>query len=256
MKKSVRMLLSNRKRYFSQNGEDGVLDFILRRLPDRDKWCVEFGAWDGKYLSNTYHFITKGGYNGVLIEGDSSKCSLLSINMKDYQVICINKFVDFEGEDKLDNILATTSIPRNFDLLSIDIDGNDYQVWESLSNYSPKVVIIEINIRDKPSVVRINQPGDPYVWGKSGTSIKSMTELGERKGYCLIANVSCNAIFVKEEYYNLFYDERITANDVFLFEGHSLNELTLAELRHLGWKKFTTKILKYLKRNISFGKSI
>jgi len=244
MRKDVESLLKNRKRYYSQKGEDGLLEFILSKIPEKTKWCVEFGAWDGKYLSNTFYFISKKNYKSVLIEGDPEKAQILSDNMKDYGSVCINKFVDFKGENTLDNILMTTAIPNDFDLLSIDIDGNDLQIWESLQNYMPKVVIIEINVRDKPNVERINNPNSGFVWGESGSSIKSMTELADKKGYSLLANISCNVIYIKKEYLKYFYDRPVTPDDVFLYEGHSFRELTSAEMRKIGWKKSFVRALK------------
>lgn len=248
MNTNIEKLLHHRKIHFSQNGEDGFLDFVLSKLPEKTNWCIEFGAWDGKHLSNTHYFITEKGYKSVLIEGEADRCEVLSKNMGKYGAICINQFVDFQGKNTLDNILAKTPIPKNFDLLSIDIDGDDYQVWQSIKNYQPKVVIIEINIRDKPTVERINLPGSPYVWGLSGTSIKSMTELAVSKGYSLIANISCNAIYVKDEYLKLFHDKRLTPEEAFLFEGHKYHELTEAEKKHLGLRRVFIKYLKHCYR--------
>jgi predicted carbohydrate-binding protein with CBM5 and CBM33 domain len=68
MKQTVETLLKHRKRYYSQNGEDGLLAFVLSKLPNRTGWCVELGAWDGKESSNTYYLISQYGYQGVMIE--------------------------------------------------------------------------------------------------------------------------------------------------------------------------------------------
>ena len=58
---------------YSQTGEDGVLGKILETLPERDLWCVEFGAWDGRHLSNTCNLIENRGYSAVLIEADAKR---------------------------------------------------------------------------------------------------------------------------------------------------------------------------------------
>ncbi len=255
MKDTVEKLLSHRKTFFSQQGEDGLLTFVLSRIPDKTGWCVEFGAWDGKSESNTYYFISQQNYHGVMIEADPLKYNLLRENMKAYDTICVNAFVRSEGKNKLDNILSLTPIPKQFDLLSIDVDGDDYHVWQSLDKYQPKVVIIEINIRDKPGVKRINKPGSPIVqgntgtsissmWGISGytgTSISSMTELAINKQYSLLANIHCNAIFVKREYLNLFHDRVVTPDEVFTYEGHRISELSFDEMRNLGWRRIIEK---------------
>lgn len=246
MNPQVEKLLKHRKRYFSQNGEDGFLEFVLLKLPQRTNWCVEFGAWDGVHLSNTYYFIKEKGFRGVLIEGETDRYEILKKNMTPYGAICVNRFVDYQGNNTLDGILAETPIPTDFDLLSIDIDSVDYQVWQSLQNYHPKVVIIEINIRDKPTVDRVNKPGAPYVWGESGSSIRSITEMASLKGYSLLANISCNAVYVKNEYLHLFLDKPVSPEEIFLYEGHSYRELTGAEKKHLGFSKSFAKLLKGL----------
>jgi hypothetical protein len=250
MKDTVERLLSYRKIFYSYQGEDGILEFVLSKIPDKTGWCVELGAWDGISESNTYYFISQLGYRGVMIEADPLKYNLLRENLKAYDTVCVNAFVRPEGENKLDNILSLTSIPKQFDLLSIDVDGDDYHIWQSLNKYQPKVVIIEINIRDKPGIKRINKPCPPIFLGNTGTStssmwgitgyigssISSMTELAVSKQYSLLANVHCNAIFVRREYLNLFHDKEVTPYEVFTYEGHRLRELSFGEMRSLGWK--------------------
>ncbi|MDO9567240.1 MAG: hypothetical protein Q7J15_10920 [Candidatus Desulfaltia sp.] len=253
MKDTVEKLLSHRKTFFSRQGEDGLLAFVLSKIPDKTGWCVEFGAWDGKSESNTYYFISQQGYHGIMIEADPLKYNLLRENMNAYGAICVNAFVRPEGKNKLDNILSLTPIPKQFDLLSIDVDGDDYHIWQSLDKYQPKVVIIEINIRDKPGVKRINKPGSPVVrgntstpsmWGIAGyigTSISSMTELAISKQYSLLANVHCNAIFVRNEYLNLYHDREVTPNEVFTYEGYRIGELSFDVMRSLGWRRIIEK---------------
>ena len=125
---SVFKLNRMRKRHHSQWGEDGLLEYLLSRLPTRDLHLVEFGAWDGKHLSNGFHLIEKLGYSAVLIEVDPERFKDLENNMRPYKCVCINEMVGFDGKSNLDSILAKTDIPMDFDLLSVDIDGNDYQV--------------------------------------------------------------------------------------------------------------------------------
>jgi hypothetical protein len=230
-----------RKSYVAQSGEDGLLEYILSKLPNQNHWCVEFGAWDGKHLSNTYYFISQKNYKAVLIEAEQDRHAQLCVNMKKYNAICLNAMVAFTGEHTLDKLLSSTPIPEDFDLLSVDIDGDDYFVWQALEDYGPKVVIIEINIRDKPTVDRINIHGAPFVLGITGTSIKSMTELAERKGYRLIAHIGCNAIYVRKDLYEHFYTEKVKPEDVFTYEGHSLSELTKVELITAKYWGYTQK---------------
>ena len=123
---------------YSQAGEDRIIDDILEILPENDKWCVEFGAWDGILFSNTRNLIESKEYSAVLIEGDKNKFCELQNNLPTKgNTIAINQYVGFTEEDGLDRILADTPIPFDFDLLSIDIDGNDYHCWKAVEKYEP-----------------------------------------------------------------------------------------------------------------------
>jgi hypothetical protein len=229
MKLSSLQLQRHRRVYFSQLGEDGLLEYVLSKLPARNKWCVEFGAWDGQHLSNCYHLIRSHGYKSVLIELDSERSASLQRNMQPYGAICLNRKVGYHGNEKLDLILSETPIPSDFDVLSIDIDSDDLRVWEAAVLYRPKVVIIEINIRDLPGVERVNVPGSPNVWGVSGNSISSMSALAKTKGYSLLAMVGCNAVYVRIDLLSLFHAGEPSVADVFTYEGHSFRELSLRQ---------------------------
>jgi len=185
----------------SQGGEDGIIEEILEVIEDNDKWCVEFGSWDGKKLSNTYNLIVNKGYSAVLIESNRKRFkSLLKTFGGNAQVIPLNTFVGFDADNNLDAILKNTAIPGNFDLLSIDVDGNDYHIWEAVKKYKPKVVVIEFNATI-PSQVEFVQPRDMSV--TQGSSILSITKLAKSKGYELVASTS-NAIYVDAKYFDLF----------------------------------------------------
>jgi hypothetical protein len=73
LRSQSRWLNQHSRNVCSQSGEDGIVATALERLPNRNKWCIEFGAWDGKYLSNSYHLAENSGYNVVLIEGNRNK---------------------------------------------------------------------------------------------------------------------------------------------------------------------------------------
>jgi hypothetical protein len=187
---------------YSQGGEDGILAAVLHTLPEHDGWCVEFGAWDGRHLSNTFRLIDECGYRGVLIEGDRRRYEALRANFeRNDRVVPIHAYVGFDAASGLDRLLATTDIPRNIDVLSIDIDGNDYHAWEAVQEYRPKVVIIEFN----PTIsneVEFVQARDGRV--HQGSSLLSLTHLARTKGYQLVAATTTNGIFVDAVYFPLF----------------------------------------------------
>ena len=190
-------LLDHKYDVYSQTGEDGIISKILEIIPENDKWCVELGAWDGEYLSNTKYLIKSQDYSAILIEGDKTKFRELQHNYSLHKnVITINQFVGFNKENNLDIILSKTLIPLNFDLLTIDIDGNDYHIWDSLTKYKPKVVIIEFN-QTFPTHIPFVQPANPSI--NHGSSILSISELGRKKGYELVSVLAFNAFFVRKE---------------------------------------------------------
>ena len=80
LKKSSRWLNDFAADFHSQTGEDGVIAKALEMLPTRDRWCVEFGAWDGSHLSNTFNLVENHQYHVVLIEGDRGKFESLRNN--------------------------------------------------------------------------------------------------------------------------------------------------------------------------------
>jgi len=200
------------KNVYSQEGEDGIIEKILEILPDKNSWSVEFGAWDGMHLSNTYNLIKNKGYSAVLIEGCKKKFRILQKNFEgNGKIIPINAFVGFEDKNGLDSILKTTKIPVYFDVLSIDIDGNDYHIWDAFKHYRPKIVIIEYNPTIANQVEFIN-PKDMSVM--YGSSILSIDKLARQKDYMLIANTRLNAIFVDKKYFDLFEIENNSVNAI------------------------------------------
>ena len=190
------------KNVTSQYGEDGIIEKVLEVIGDNDKWCVEFGSWDGKKASNTYTLITEKDYCAVLIEASAKRFKDLEKTFEgNDKVIKLNQFVGFGSDDNLDKSLEKTPIPINFDLLSIDVDGNDYHIWEACKKYKPKAVIIEFN----PTIhktVEFVQPRDVRV--TQGSSLLSISKLAKSKGYELVSTTKVNAIFVDCKYFGLF----------------------------------------------------
>lgn len=233
-----RYLLNFRDAKYSLDGEAGVLAHILSRLPDTNKWVVEFGACDGLQFSNSAHLIADQGYAAVLIEPDETQYSMLVENMRPYsRVYCLKEFVGTEGNRSLDSILQRTPAPQNPDLMIIDVDNNDYHIFKAIEEYLPKVLMIEINSTLLPDSEKVADYDAPFVFGQHGSSILSMTRLAEEKGFRLICNVSCNAIYVQDKYYGLFFAASHTPADFYTYEGiHSRRfweELSLGQK----WRK-------------------
>lgn len=192
-------LLGHRQNTHSQNGEDGVIAEVLNRLGMSDAqgmWCVEFGAWDGVHLSNTYRLVEEAGWNAVYIEGDHSRyLDLASLAARNQRVtpICAMVSSDRKSGSCLDALLEGTPLPREYALLSIDVDSDDLRIWEAHERYRPRIVCVEINSKIPPGRRQLHG-------GKSqGNSFTSMLELGQAKGYTLVCHTG-NLIFVDNAY--------------------------------------------------------
>jgi hypothetical protein len=210
---------------YSQNGEDGILAEIIKRIGlvvDKDFNCVEFGAWDGAHLSNTFALVESYGASAVYIEGDSQKFQKLletatkhpSITPVESLVTGTNSHIavpvteaftgvfDSTKFAKLDQILQKTSCPRDYELLSIDIDSFDLEVWEAHRVYQPKIVVIEINSSIPPGIRQ---------WHRGlyqGNSFSSTLEVAKAKGYNLVFHTG-NMIFVRDDLTGLIGMERV-----------------------------------------------
>ena len=194
-----------KRNVYFQNGEDGIIEELLRRLAVTDGWVCEFGAWDGIHLSNTFRLVERG-FKAVFIEGDIARYKDLLKTAEAYpQIVPVNCFVAHltnDNDNLLDNILSTTTIPTDFEVLSIDIDSFDYQVWRSVTKYRPKIVIIEINSSvSTNNTAHIHEPGR-----YEGTGFRPMFDLGRVKGYTFVLHTG-NMIFIRDD---LFYKLDIT----------------------------------------------
>ncbi len=196
----MKPLLEHSANVHSQSGEDGILGEILTRLGvlggANEKWCVEFGAWDGMHLSNTYNLISNHGFRAVLIEGERKRYEQLCRNIPSDDVIKICRFVTLDGKNRLDAILGQTPLPEDFDLLSIDIDSCDYHVWQSVTAYRPKVVIIEFNPTIPVDLAYV-QPPDFTL--NHGNGVKALDNLAHEKGYTTVCLTHANLIAVRND---------------------------------------------------------
>ncbi len=229
---------------YSQFGEDGIIKEILKRISAvaaLNFWAVEFGAWDGVKLSNTCRLIREENYSAVLIESDPVKANKIKENFPQGNVHAICKFVTTNGPNSLDSILSSTPCPNDLDLISIDIDGSDYHILESLHNYAPKIICIEYNPTIPNEVVYIN-PKDFKI--KRGSSAKAIVDLCSHKGYTLVALTYTNLLFVKNSFSNIVLgSESCSLEDLrddsefktFIFSGQDGEVLSNKSEIRLGW---------------------
>ncbi len=204
---------------YSQKGEDGLISEILRRIAlsyDLNLWCCELGAWDGKYLSNCAKLIEEHQYRAVLIEADKKRFKELEINFPLESIIKLNSYVTTQGETSLDRILTQTHIPINFDFLSIDVDGMDYHILNSLQIFRPKLICVEFN-GTIPNSVNFVQSDNPKI--KQGSSAKAIWQLATSKQYTPIAATDWN-LFLLDNYYLSLFSEDIESIESMIPKGN------------------------------------
>ena len=179
---------------YSQNGEDGIIDFLISKIHpavDADL-IVDVGAWDGVYLSNSKNQIDKG-WAGLLIEADSIRAKGAQEQYLDNQrVEVVEKFIGLQTP--LHEILATRLSQEKFLLLSIDIDGDDLAVFESVGHFRPLIVVIEFNPEIPNHIEFRNPPGK-----RVGNSARAIINFAETLDYTLAHATSTNLILVKDE---------------------------------------------------------
>ena len=176
-----------------------------------DAWAVEFGAWDADHC-HLSKVKKKFNLSAVLIESEDHRYEKLNNRYKDdLTVTTINGMVGWGEEDDIDYHLSQTRIPLNFELLIVDIDGNDYHVLSRLKNYQPKIVMVEFNPCIPNDIVYI-QEKKPGI--NRGASLLALKIMMEEKGYRIIGTLGCNAIFVKHTFAHLFIDEDLSVEDI------------------------------------------
>jgi len=175
----------------SQHGEDGVIEKIFQTIKPINKFCVEFGAMDGIIWSNTYNLIMNHNWQSVQLEINPDYFKSLIKTYKDKPVVCLNANV---LSSNLDKILLKNNAPKNFDLMSIDVDGNDYNIFKSMEAFRPQAILIECN--------PIYRSGEFYNLPQA--SLASVVSLAKEKGYELVAVTGVNAVLIKKELYHWF----------------------------------------------------
>lgn len=171
------------RKWWAQDREDKILARIFRQIGVTNSVAVEFGAADGRRKSNTAYFRDHGW-----------TVSLFDVEPLDPLVQC----ADINAEN-VNAIFFEAGIPSAFDLLSIDIDGNDLWVWKALT-FQPRVVVIEYNPRWGPFQSRTVAYDPDRRWDGTnyyGASVLALTRLGAEKGYDLICGTRSNLIFVQ-----------------------------------------------------------
>jgi len=187
-------------RHRSQNGEDGVIAEILRRVGAPSKGFVEFGVESG--VEGNCVRLAEEGWSGLFMEGDGAQFQQLQARYASHPAIrTLHAVVTAES---IEGLLDEGDVPAEPDVLSIDIDSNDFYVWQAITSRRPRLVVIEYNA-SLPLHARLVQPYEAgFAWDGTdyfGASLGALEWLGERKGYSLVHTESAgvNAFFVRND---------------------------------------------------------
>ncbi len=194
---------------FSQFGEDGILEYLIRQIgiPQDKQSFVEFGV-ESYRESNTRFLLMNRNWRGLIIDGSSDHMDGVNKSALAWRhdLTAVSAFVDCEN---INQLLTHSGFSGEIGLLSVDIDGNDYWVWERIEVVNPIIVVAEYNSVFGPSLP-ITVPYDPlFVRSKAhyshlywGASIAALNVLAERKGYSLVGSNSAgnNAFFVRNDH--------------------------------------------------------
>jgi len=218
-------LESEERVVFSQFGEDGVIEKIFEVIEPGPKYAVEFGAHNGITNSNMRNLVLNHGWNSFQIEGHPVRAKELAKNYADYPSTKTLEAWVWPGNIEI--LFEENGVPKDLDLLVIDIDSNDYYVWRAIHEFRPKVVMIEGNFFFPPPERMVIDYHPMNYWDTTyyvGASIQSLTDLANKKGYELLYQMSDgpNIFFVDKQYIDRFGLEDNSPEAIYRKKGPSV----------------------------------
>lgn len=210
-------LLRHGFKVYSQHDEDGIIQEIFRRIGATKRTFVEFGVETG-IECNTVKLLIEG-WRGLWIESNAQACKSISstfdASLKDRRLTLKQSLVTAEN---INTLIKSADLDGEIDLLSIDIDFNDYWVWKAIQIVKPRVVVIEYNAGLRPPL-SLTVPYQPNHAGGGtnffGASLEALVRLGRTKGYRVVGcNISgSNAFFVRDDLCADHFIEPATAEE-------------------------------------------
>jgi hypothetical protein len=228
---------------FSQFGDDGIIQYLIARLdiPPELSTFVEFGVQDYSE-SNTRFLLMNDNWRGLVMDGD--KQSIESIKARDmYWRHDLSALCQWIDRDNINSILEQSGFAGNIGILSIDIDGNDYWVWQRIEAVRPIVVIAEYNsvfgaqraitVPYDPAFNRTKAHYSNLYWG---ASLAALAHVGRSKGYAFIGSnlAGNNAYFVHESYLGRGGIVAVTAQKGYVESRFRESRDQQGRLTHLG----------------------
>ncbi len=201
---------------YSQSDEDGILCEIFRRIGEDTRTFIEIGVGDG--TENNTVALLLSGWRGLWIEANSSSIETIRVAFTD-RVKANQLRVEqaFVTQQNVDNLLRTHASDLDEPgVLSIDVDGNDYWIWEAIESLRPRLVVMEYNATWHPPMSVTIQYQEAFKWNGTnyyGASLTALERLARRKGYSLVGCcfAGVNAFFVRNDLLGKHFRKPYTA---------------------------------------------
>ena len=193
---------------YSQNDEDGIILYILKHIGIKTKKFVEVGVENG-IECNTTNLLKNFDWGGVQIEGNKKLYNNAKIQLKKVlgkKIKNLKLLNIFVTKKNINQILKKYS-GKEIDLLSIDIDGNDFWIWKAINCVKPRLVVIEYNSFFGPNISAAIKYNSKFSWDHYnnkpyyGASLKALEKLGKQKKYSLVGvdKNGVNAFFIRND---------------------------------------------------------
>ena len=199
-------IYQNEFRAFSQWGEDGIIQYLIRNTNISRKIFIEFGV-QNYTESNTRFLLINNNWSGLVIDGGSDCIAYIKNDpiYWQYNLKAVNSFIT---TDNINQIFLDNGIQGEIGLLSVDIDGNDYWVWQAIDSINPAIVVCEYNFRFGVSKAVTVPYNASFVRTQAhhsniyfGASLRALCLLANKKGYVFLGcnSAGINAFFVRKD---------------------------------------------------------
>jgi len=197
----------NEFRVYSQFGEDGLLQFLCREIADLPHRFVEFGVEDYQEANTRFLLLQDRSWSGLVMDGSGDNVGAI-LRDSAYQRHDLQAVTAWISRDNIDRLLMDHCFTGEIGLLSIDVDGNDYWIWDAITAVDPVVVVIEYNYRFGPDTAVVVPYQADFDKTKAhpsaiyyGASLRALVALGCRKGYAFVgcSQGGVNAFFVRRD---------------------------------------------------------
>jgi hypothetical protein len=216
---------------FSQWGEDGIIQYLIHNLKIKNETFIEFGV-ENYRESNTRFLLVNNNWKGLVMDG--SKTNIETIKEDEiawrHDITCVDVFIT---KDNINKLITENGFAGAVGILSIDIDGNDYYIWDEINCVDADIVIMEYNAafgKERTISIPYNASFDASQADSSrlyfGASLPALIQLGTKKGYYFIGATSAgnNAFFLKEKYRSVIPEVSIEDGFVWIKARQARNE--------------------------------